>query len=195
MFSTALTTGTGFPGSRIPITRDPVLGLRSRPPWRTGVGPSRSSFEAFTLFPCYGGFGFTPNPLQPVRSNGLDRIVRCILVRTTGPWYTLPPNINVSLRAPAFRFDGVKSHETGGEPPRPWYERSRRSGSDAWSIRLGGGPRGGARVTAWCPYTNVSSQFSNAGTAGYRSSAGGSPSSFSTPPSSSTVTTPRLFTA
>lgn len=119
MFSTTLTTGTGFPGSRISITRDPVLGLRSRPPWRTASGSLRSSFETFTLFPCYGAFGCTSNPTHPVRSNGPARIVRCVLVASTGVWYSLPSHINFSaLRGVLGCATPRRPHETGGEPPR-----------------------------------------------------------------------------
>jgi hypothetical protein len=194
MFSTALTTGTGFPGSRVPITRDPVLDLRSRPPWRTGVGSLRSSFEAFTLFPCYGGFGFTPNPPQPVRSNGPDRIVRYVLVRATGYWCMLPSNINLS---PIAGISAWRVRPTRRRRAASSMVRKEAAGAGAMHGRSdsAAGPVVGARTTAWYWYTNVLLQFSNAGTTGYRPSAGGSPSSFSTSPSSSTVTTPRLFTA
>jgi len=92
-------------------------------------------------------------------------------------------------------FGGFDVHEAGREPPLSWYERSRRRRSDAWSIRPDGGPRNGAFGGGRCRYTNVPPQFSVDKTALAQCSSGGSPSSSTTSPFSSTVTTPRLFTA
>ena len=48
---------SGIPGSRTSLTRSPLLGLLSHPPWRVRTGSLRFSFEAFTLLPCDGDFG------------------------------------------------------------------------------------------------------------------------------------------
>ena len=68
--------------SRSPLTGTPVLGLRARPPGRTGrrcdpPGTLRSSFRAFTSCPCYGAFGFCPQP-APSRASGLEQVVRML---------------------------------------------------------------------------------------------------------------------
>ena len=226
MFSTTLTTGTGFPDSRTSFTRDPLLGLRSHPPWRTAIGSLRSSFEAFTLFPCYGVFGCTSNPTHPVRSNGPARIVRCVLVATSGLCHTVPWDINLSAPVGGGahpRLPVAATREAGGEPPRSWYERSRRSWTMHGRSDSAAGPVTGRanvdRVGIQMCRPNsqqvklrpafvrtVVRRFGCRRPRGRRlpghsyddpsqSSSGGRPSSFRTVPSSSTVTTPRLFTA
>ncbi|AZH26060.1 hypothetical protein DU502_12145 [Haloplanus aerogenes] len=67
-------------GSRTPLTRGPVLGLHTHPPWRTGSGTRRSTVGACTSFPRYSGseakaHGFSrgTKPTTGEQTTGHDR--------------------------------------------------------------------------------------------------------------------------